>query len=305
LIQEELLSRFRDYLQYERRYSVHTLESYTTDCQQFCGYLSVQYNIVQLGDVTHHHVRSWVVSLLKEKNQSVTVRRKISSISHLFKWMRRMDYVTHNPVLKIKLPKIPERLPKSLSASIIKKLWHSLGKNEDPYSYGILRDKALIGLLYGCGLRRSEVIGLTWDDYDESRQLLRVMGKGRKYRQVPVSENLKIILESLRKSSLEKWGLPLRIEIILMENGKPCYPKFVHNSVVRMIGSVTTADKMSPHTLRHSMATHMMDQGAELNAVKSLLGHASLAATQVYTHNSITRLKEVYQQAHPNAKHDA
>lgn len=175
---------------------------------------------------------------------------------------------------------------------------------ENP-NYTLVRDQALIGLLYGCGLRRSEVINITWDGYDEARQILRILGKGRKYRQVPVSSQLKKVLENLKKIALSEWGESEHMNIILMENGKPCYPKFVHNKVVALLGTVTTSEKKSPHTLRHSMATHMMDQGAELNAVKAILGHASLAATQVYTHNSISRIKEVYRQAHPNSKNDA
>lgn len=216
-----------------------------------------------------------------------------------------MGYLVNNPVLKIQLPKIPERLPKSIPETVLHGLWQSLERvSEDP-QYPNIRDQALIGLLYGCGLRRSEVISVTWDNYDESRQLLKIIGKGRKYRQVPVSKQTKNILSNLKAAAVSKWGNLPHIEIILMDNGKPCYPKFVHNKVVGLIGTVTTAEKKSPHTLRHSMATHLMDQGAELNAVKAILGHASLAATQVYTHNSISRLKEVYKQSHPNAKNNA
>ncbi len=304
LIQEDLLTRFGDYLRYERRYSVHTQEAYSRDSRQFKEFLLDQYGIEDLTQVTHHYVRSWAVSLLKNKSQSVSVRRKLSSISHLYKWMRRLGLLSHNPILKVQLPKVPERLPKSLPASKMKQLWGDMLKSGEIGSYGFVRDQALIGLLYGCGLRRSEVINLTWQDYDEGRQQLRIMGKGRKYRQVPVSGQLKKILQDLKKISLTAWENNHHIEIILMENGKPCYPKFVHNKVVALLGTVTTAEKRSPHVLRHSMATHMMDLGAELNAVKAILGHASLAATQVYTHNSINRIKEVYRQSHPNSKND-
>ena len=175
---------------------------------------------------------------------------------------------------------------------------------EDPGGYSILRDKALIGLLYGCGLRRSEVIDLKWSDYDDSRNTLRVYGKGRKYRQVPVPGGLKKPLEALKNLHQEEWK-DGQVNIILRDNGEPCYPKFVHNRVVSLLGKITTAEKRSPHILRHSMATHLMDEGAELNAVKALLGHSSLAATQVYTHNSISRLREIYKQAHPNAKRNS
>lgn len=297
---EDLLIRFGDYLKYEKRYSDHTLESYLRDCNQLIEYLQLQYSVNDLNEVTHHQTRSWVVQLLRDKNKAVSIRRKLSSVTHLFKWMRRTGLIQHNPVLKVQLPKIPERLPQSIPANVLKKLWES-SLIEGEHAYSQLRDKALIGLLYGCGLRRSEVIKLTWQDYDEARQLLKVIGKGRKHRQVPVGEELRKTLQLLRKSSQETFNPENYIEIILMENGKPCYPKFVHNKVVGLLGTVTTAEKRSPHTLRHSMATHLMDEGAELNAVKAILGHSSLAATQVYTHNSISRLKEIYKKSHPNA----
>jgi integrase/recombinase XerC len=305
LNQEDQLTQFGDYLRYEKRYSIHTLECYLRDSRQLCQYLSSFYGINNLEQVTHHHVRSWIVSLLKDKKQSSSVRRKVSSVTHMFKWMRRMGYLANNPVLKVQLPKIPERLPKSIPQSSLHNLWNSLETGSEVIEYPLIRDQALIGLLYGCGLRRSEVISATWNDYDESRQLLKIIGKGRKYRHIPVSEQTKTILKKLKGAAISKWGDLPHIQIILMDNGKPCYPKFVHNKVVGLIGTVTTAEKKSPHTLRHSMATHMMDQGAELNAVKAILGHSSLAATQVYTHNSIARIKEVYKQSHPNAKNNA
>ena len=149
------------------------------------------------------------------------------------------------------------------------------------------------------------MINLCWSDYDISRETILIVGKGKKFRQVPVGQELKNTLRILKELSSVKWGDIHHMKIILMDNGKPCYPKFVHNRVVALLGSVTTAEKKSPHTLRHSMATHMMDQGAELNAVKAILGHSSLAATQVYTHNSISRIKEIYMRSHPNAKSNA
>lgn len=224
----------------------------------------------------------------------------MSSISHFFKWLRRECLITGNPTARIQLPKMPERLPKSLPASSLKQLWQLMNSDETA-DYSIVRDKALIGLLYGCGLRRSEVIDLRWTDFDESRSTLRVFGKGRKYRQVPIPQALKESLKTLQALHQEIWK-DAQGNIILRDNGEPCYPKFVHNKVTALLATITTAEKRSPHILRHSMATHLMDEGAELNAVKAILGHSSLAATQVYTHNSISRLREIYKQAHPNAR---
>ena len=297
--QAELLTGFRDYLQYERRYSVHTYEGYLSDISQFSAFLHLQYGEDDLKKVTHQHIRSWVVALLGQKNQTVSIRRKLSSLTHLFKWMRRKAWIIHNPLQKVHLPKIPERLPKAIPEKILQGLWGSLSERNADFNYAKLRDQAIVALLYGSGLRRSELINLKWDDMDASRGILRITGKGRKYRQVPVSKGVVMLLGQLKEMGIESGATGPHV--IMTDSGKPCYPKFVYNRVVEILGTVTTADKKSPHVLRHSMATHLMDHGAELNAVKEILGHSSLAATQVYTHNSIARIKEVYQQAHPSA----
>jgi len=302
LNQEELLTGFGDYLQYERRYSVHTFEGYLNDIQQFSAFFLLQYGEDDLRKVSHQHIRSWVVALLGQKTQTVSIRRKLSSMTHLFKWMRRKEWISHNPLQKVHLPKVPERLPKALPESAIHALWSSFSETRESSGYPEIRDKAMIALLYGSGLRRSELISLKWADVDDTRGILRISGKGRKYRQVPVSKEVIGLLSLLRTVGIAIGGIGGTDKVILTDSGKPCYPKFVYNRVVQMVGMVTTADKRSPHVLRHSMATHLMDHGAELNAVKEILGHASLAATQVYTHNSIARIKEVYKQAHPSAR---
>ena len=300
--QEELLTGFGDYLQYERRYSVHTFEGYLSDIEQFTAFCLLQYGISDLKSVTHQHIRSWVVSLLNQKIQTVSIRRKLSALTHLYTWMRRKEWITHNPLQKVHLPKVPERLPKALPETVIQRLWVSFSNQDGGIDYKALRDQVMIALLYGSGLRRSELIGLKWADVDQSRGMLRIIGKGKKHRQVPVSKEVIRLLAQLKEKETDAgWDATLG-HAVLTDSGKPCYPKFVYNRVVEMLGSVTTSEKKSPHVLRHSMATHLMDHGAELNAVKEILGHASLAATQVYTHNSIARIKEVYRQAHPSSR---
>ena len=281
---------------------MHTFEGYLNDIRQFGAFFLHQYGEQDLKKVTHQHIRSWVVSLLSQKNQTVSIRRKLSSLTHLYKWMRRKEWITHNPLQKVHLPKVPERLPKALPESAIQALWSSFAETREASGYPAVRDKAMIALLYGSGLRRSELISLKWADVDDTRGMLRISGKGRKFRQVPVSKEVIELLNLLRTLGNEVGGVGGTDRVILTDSAKPCYPKFVYNRVVQMVGMVTTADKRSPHVLRHSMATHLMDHGAELNAVKEILGHASLAATQVYTHNSIARIKEVYKQAHPSAR---
>lgn len=299
LNQEALLTVFRDYLQYERRFSDHTVEGYVSDLEQFTVYLDRQYGLNDLKAVTHQHVRSWVVQLLSQNHKSVTIRRKLSSLHHLYRWLRRKELISNNPLQKVHLPKIPERLPKALPEQTIQQLWRSVSTYEDDAGYPALRDHLLIALLYGCGLRRGELIGLRWSNVDAARGMLRILGKGRKVRQVPIGREIILLLDTLNQSATSAGWAGENREVILTDQGKPCYPKFVYNRVVALVGTVTTAEKKSPHVLRHSMATHLMDHGAELNAVKEILGHASLAATQVYTHNSIARIKDVYRQAHP------
>ena len=291
---------FRDYLRYERRFSAHTISNYIRDLNQFDQFCVSRYDGISPDQLTHHHIRSWVVVLLDEGLVTVSVRRKLSSLAHFFKWMRKNGRIDHNPMQKVHLPKIPARLPKSLPESAIRQLWNSLNTKGEEEDSG-LRDKAILALLYGSGLRRSELIALKWTDFDLHRGVLRVLGKGKKYRQVPLHRKAVVLLDMLKDYYiLEKdWGGC--DHVILTDKGQPCYPKFVYNRVTEMLSSVTTADKKSPHILRHSMATHLMDHGAELNSVKELLGHSSLAATQIYTHTSITRLKDVYKQAHPSS----
>ena len=297
--QDQFLTRFGDYLQYERRYSPHTFEAYLRDIALFYTFLQLQYGDLPTTEATHQHVRSWVVRLLADKVKPVSVRRKLSALTHFYKWLRKGGHMQHNPMQRVQLPKIPERLPKALTEQTLARLWGQMSDDTGDNGYPVLRDKVLLGLLYGSGLRRSELIGLKWNDLDVERGMLRITGKGRKYRQVPVSGEILGQLSKLKKMGGEVFGGNGPQNVILTDSGKPCYPKFVYNKVVALLGMVTTAEKKSPHVLRHSMATHLMDHGAELNAVKELLGHASLAATQVYTHNSISRLREVYKQAHP------
>jgi integrase/recombinase XerC len=301
LIDRDALTGFRDYLHYEKRYSSHTVEGYSNDIHQFTSFLADQYGTVSPTEVNHQHIRSWVVSMLKHKMSPVSVRRKLSSLSQWYKWLRKKGLTGHNPLINVHLPKVPQRLPSAIQESALRQLWHNLGTDSAETGHAQLRDKAMLALLYGSGLRRSELIALKWKDIDFRRKTLLIIGKGKKYRQLPLQPESGHILQLLRqKQDAEN----LTVEyVFLTDSGKPCYPKFVHNRVVEMLKTVTTADKKSPHVLRHSMATHMMDHGAELNAVKTLLGHSSLAATQVYTHNSISRLKEVYRKSHPGSTH--
>jgi integrase/recombinase XerC len=306
-IVEDTLRAFSDYLQYERRYSGHTVENYRRDVGQFAGYLSVQYGESDMSNVTHHHVRSWVVRLMQDGLQPRSLRRKLSSLSHFYKWMQRQGLIDHQPLQRVSLPRLPGRLPKALPESALQRLWTPIDLEglTDAEAYRIVRDRAVLALLYGTGMRRAELIGLQWGDLDTARGVIRVHGKGGKVRQVPLAGQLRPVLEAFRAVQVRVFGPDPGGPVIRTDAGKAAYPKFIHNTVTRLLGAVTTSDSRSPHVLRHSMATHLLDHGAELNAVKALLGHASLAATQVYTHQSLARLREVYARAHPAAGTDS
>ena len=200
---------------------------------------------------------------------------------------------------KVPLPKLPERLPKALPENVISRLWESMNQPEVEMTYAMLRDRVMVALLYGCGMRRSELMNLRWEDVDGSRASIRIIGKGKKYRQVPVNKNMLALLSNIKRVAEDQFGKDGNEFVVLTDKGEPCYPKFIYNRIVGLLGMFTTASKRSPHVLRHSMATHLMDHGAELKAVKEMLGHSSLAATEIYTHNSVARIRDIYQKAHP------
>lgn len=298
------LTSFSDYLQYERRYSEHTQLNYLTDIQSFLQFINTQYLSLSEANITHHHIRSWVVNLMKNNVQPRSVRRKLSSLRHYFKWLERKGVIDHQPLQKVPLPKIPERLPKALPQSVIQRILERLTNEveNEVDSRLQLRDRIMLSLLYAGGLRRAELISLKWSDIDIKRMTIRVVGKGSKFRFIPIGIELKALLDNWHKVQKEEWGNDEKSHVITTDSGKPCYPKFIYNHITRLLSEVTTSEAKSPHVLRHSMATHMLDNGADLNAVKELLGHSSLAATQVYTKHSMAKLKAVYKQAHPGAQ---
>ena len=293
-----MFSSFINYLSQEKRYSPHTIMAYKKDLDQFDVYLKAFYDGIALSEVKHRHIRSWMVELVGKQVSSRSINRKLSTLRSYYKYLKRAEIIDYDPMLKILPPKNGKKLP----AIIQEKSLDALMKlNEElPNTYAAHRDRLIVELLYSCGIRRSELISLSLKDLDFSNRWMKVLGKGSKERILPLSatllNKLQIYLE-LRLYQFE--NLEVGQELFLTNKGKGLYPKFVYNLVHRHISKVSTAEKRSPHILRHSFATHMMNNGADLNAVKELLGHSSLAATQVYTHNSIQKLKEAYKLAHP------
>lgn len=267
--------------------------AYHTDLQQFAAYCGQTYAVDRAAEVTRDMVKSWLAELVAEETAASSVRRKLSALKSFFHYRQARGQQMGDPTQRIPTPKVGRRLPATIPTEDLKRLFASFPDPVDTDDVGLLSDYLLLSLLYQCGLRRSELIGLRPEDVDLPRLRLRVMGKGSKERLVPFGRGLAQLLARYLQLHAPQQRL------LETERGKPLYPKYVYNKVSRYLGGVTKEKKKSPHVLRHSFATHLMEGGAELNAVKELLGHASLAATQAYTHNDLSRLREVYRRAHP------
>lgn len=291
-IWEQFLRFIRD----QKRYAPHTVAAYQNDLSQFFAYLSDAYNIDDPVLVRPEHIRSYLVEMLDKGLSRRSILRKMSAIKSMYQYLVRHHGCQNNPARLVVLPKAGVDLPHFLPRENMMKLQSMLPEGE---VYAEARDRMIILLFYGSGIRVSELCGLNISDLDIKRQTLRVMGKRSKEREVPFGPVLAGALDSyLSMRSLETGdALPL----FLTNRGNRVYPRMIYNIVYSWLSLVTTQQRRGPHTLRHTFATHMLDNGADLNAIKEILGHASLAATQVYTHNTIEKLKKVHQQAHPRA----
>ena len=292
-----LAQSFFSYIEFEKRYSKHTLEAYKSDLEQFTLFLAKN----ESNDApfaTHHDIRNWIVSMMEQKVTARSINRKISTLKSFYKFLMRKGEIKKSPLSKVQSPKTSKRLPVFVELPGIEKL---LKEVEFPEGYVGLRDKMIIELFYGTGIRRNELIHLKETDVDTYNAQIKVLGKGNKERIIPIHPGLRASIKNFveeKKRLLETHSEPY---LILSEKGNKMKPTEVYHIVNKYLNMVTTVDKKSPHVLRHSFATHLMNNGADINAVKELLGHTSLAATQVYTHNTIDKLKEIYRQAHPKA----
>lgn len=284
-----------NYIRYEKRYSQHTYESYKNDLLQFSAFIGKDEDIVQ---ATHSHIRNWIVAMMGDKISPRSINRKISTLKSFYKYLLRKGEIQINPLQKVQTPKISKRLPVFVEQPGIQKLLQTI---EFSKGYEGLLEKLIIELLYGTGMRRSELINLKESDVDSYNAQLKVLGKGNKERIIPLHPQL---LSAIKKYLSEKKSIVSAQQndyLLVTAKGKKLQTAFVYATVKRYLNLVTTINKKSPHVLRHTFATHLMNNGADINAVKELLGHSSLAATQVYTHNTIDKLKEVYRKAHPKA----
>lgn len=295
---EEVVNGFYSYLNLQKRFSPLTLKSYQSDLEQFFLFLNKEAGPTPLNEITHYHIRSFVASLIDAGLSAVSVNRKISALRSFFRYLLKNQLVSHNPTQKVLAPKKPKRLPVFIDETQVEAVFSTL--TFDPGFEGT-RNRLLIDLLYQTGIRRAELIGLKEDDIDLPNTQLKVLGKRNKERIIPFNISLKRNLE-LYLNVKHAEGLHNPHLLVSMKD-KPLSPQQAGSIVNKVLSAVTTSKKKSPHVLRHSFATHLLNNGADINAVKELLGHANLSATQIYTHNTIEKLKKSYKQAHPRSGH--
>jgi len=292
-----MFREFLQWLKFEKRFSEHTVKSYLTDLEKFNDFLKENYDGITVEQATTPIIKSWIVDLMDHEYNPVSVSRKIVSLNAYYKFLIKEGKKTDNPAKEIKGPKKPDRLVKYLEENEIKKVLDEIDYSHD---FQGIRDRLILEMLYGTGIRLSEIIGLKTQNVDLKLSLIKVLGKRNKERIIPMNSTLKELVNSyLMVKNLENFEQAAGEYLILTDKGKKLYPMFVYRVVKKYIELFVIRTKISPHVLRHSFATHLLNRGADLNAIKELLGHANLAATQIYTHNTIEKLKKVYKQTHP------
>jgi integrase/recombinase XerC len=292
------LQHFVEYLKFQKRYSQHTIISYQTDLVTFFDFIELNFGNTALPDIKATFIRTWLAKLKEEGMEAKSINRKISTLKSFFKYQLREESITVSPMGTIGSLKLNKRLPQFVEKADINTLFSYV---EFPDSWQGKTDKILLQLLYNTGIRQAELVSLKESQVDAYKNSIKVLGKGNKERIIPVSEDLMGFLKDYvadKRKTFEKYNADI---LLINEKGKKLYPKYVYNAVKKYLSKITTISKKSPHVLRHTFATHLMNNGADLNAVKELLGHSSLAATQIYTHNSIEKLKDIHKKAHPKA----
>ena len=292
------MKSFFNYIEFEKRYSKHTITSYKNDLVQFSIFLEGEYEIDSIVEARHEHIRHWILTLMEDGLSPKTINRKIATLKSYYKFQLREEVISKNPMLKIQPLKVEKKLPVFVEESNMENLLNYFEFSND---FKGVRDRMVIELLYGTGIRLTELIELEEKNVSVFDKTIKVLGKGNKERIIPINPNLLITIKLYHQVKKDENFSNKIKQFVVKNDGGKVYPTFIYRMVNKYLGAVTTSEKKSPHILRHTFATHLLNKGADLNAVKELLGHTSLAATQVYTHNSIEKLKKVFEQAHPKA----
>lgn len=290
---EMFVAEFLDYLSSEKRYSPHTLQAYSTDISSFVLFVK-EYEVNEPQEVTSMHIRSWMAELVSNSIEPRTVNRKLSSLKTYFTFLKSTGNVELNPAYAIRSLPVGKKNPSVFEADKLITYIRELPKHD----FGTMRDYLLLVMLYSTGMRRSELIQLKESDLQFETREVKVLGKGNKQRTLPLQSDLLIDLQQYIRLKAE---MSNEESLFVTDKGNPLYPKYIHRKIEQMLGHISTKTKRNPHALRHSFATHLLNNGADLMTIKELLGHASLQATQVYTHTNIEKLKKIYKESHPSS----
>jgi integrase/recombinase XerC len=294
------LARFIQYIKFEKRYSPHTVSAYQSDLDQFVSFLNHPDQIVtHPQEISHYQIRNWMVELMNQGLTARSINRKIATLRKYFKFLVMEGELTVNPASKINTPKIPKHLPVVVEDARLTQMLDNGEAFTDDFKG--TRDKLIIEMLFGTGMRLAELLGIKDSDINTYEGTVKVLGKRNKERIIPLNQELRLLLlkySELKKS--ESFGNN-SLTLIVTDKGANAYPKLIYLTVQKYLSNISTQNKKSPHVLRHTFATSLLNAGADLNAIKELLGHANLSATQIYTHNSVERLKSIYKLAHPKA----